>query len=598
MAILLSCQDLTKSYSHRPLFQGISLGVSEGERLGLLGANGAGKSTLLKILAGRETPDSGAVSVRRNVRLGYLAQEDTFVPGATVDSVLHEALRDVALDDREREARIDRMRAETGLDRGDFPADRLSGGWRKRLSLAREFIREPDLLLLDEPTNHLDLEGVLWLEQALRRAEFAYVLISHDRALLQNATNRVVEFSRAYPEGYFSVSGNYAEFVVKREEFLQAQAHQQQSLTGKVRREVEWLRQNAQARSTKQQARIKEAGRMMQDLAELRARNSTGQVAGIDFQASGRKTRDLLVAQDLEKQLGERKLFRGLDLILSPGRRLGLLGPNGSGKTTLLRLLTGELEPDAGTIRRADGLRTVYFDQARQRLDPKTPLIQALSPLGDTVIYRDRPMHVMAWAKRFLFHPDQFGMPVGQLSGGEQARVLIARLMLEPADLLILDEPTNDLDLPTLDVLEESLSTFPGAVVLVTHDRYLLDQVCTEMLGLDGRGGHGFYADYSQWERTRSAPPEAPPKPKAPASPQAPAAPRLTLVELRELSRLEEKIEAGEREVERLQVRMAEPAVASDHVEVQKAWEAVQAAQERVAALYARWEELEARRGG
>ncbi len=597
MAILISCQGLTKAYGSRPVFDGLSLGIAEGDHAGIVGANGSGKSTLLKLLAGLEDPDGGQVSPRRGLRLAYLAQADRLPGGRTVEQTLADALQDLPLDDRERGERVEASLASTGFPDPHQLVETLSGGWRKRLALARELVREPDLLLLDEPTNHLDLEGVLWLERTLREARFAYVLVTHDRALLQNATNRVIELSRAYADGYLSVNGPYSELLARREEYLAAQAHQQDALETRVRREVEWLRQNAQARSTKQYARIKEAGRLIEDLSQVRSRNAEGKTAGIEFQASGRQTRRLLVGEGVGKTLGGRPLFSGLDLVLSPGRKLGILGANGSGKTTLLRLLAGELDPDAGTLTRADGLRTVYFDQNRERLDPRMPLRQALSPAGDTVVYRDRPLHVIAWAKRFLFREEQLGTPLEQLSGGEQARVLIARLMLQPADLLILDEPTNDLDLQTLDVLEESLESFPGAVVLVTHDRYLLDQVCTEVLALDGRGGHGFFADYTQWERTlRERRPPAPAKPAAP--PPAPAAGRITLPELRELSRLEGQIEAAEAEVARLEARLAEPAVASDHLKLQECWQAIEAARAQVAALYARWEELELKHSG
>jgi ABC transport system ATP-binding/permease protein len=604
MAILLSSQGLRKSFGARPLFDGLSFGISEGERIGLLGANGSGKSTLLKLLAGQERPDGGTLSIRRNARLGYVPQSDVFDPEQTVQQVLSQALQDEgrgasshtwADGEGGKALRVEMMLSTLEFDEPDQPAGMLSGGGRKRLAIARELIREPDLLLLDEPTNHLDLEGILWLERVLQEAPFAYLLVSHDRYLLQNATNRVVELSRAYADGYFSVNGSYADFLLRREEYLQAQAHQQEVLATKVRREVEWLRQNAPARSTKSQARIRDAGRLMEDLAEVRLRNTRERAAGIDFDATRRKTRDLLVAKQVEKRLGERTLFTRLDLVLSPGMKLGLMGPNGSGKTTLLRVLTGDLAPDAGTIRRAEGLRTVYFDQHRERLSPNVPLKDALSPAGDTVVYRDRAIHHIAWAKRFLFQPEQLGMPVGQLSGGEQARVLIARMMLEPADLLILDEPTNDLDIPTLEILEESLSEFPGALVLVTHDRYLLDRICTELLGLDGRGGAVRYADYSQWERAQAAreAPAAPPREPEKTAKGPDSWGRLTTAEQRELNRMHERIEAAEREVERLQQEMATPAVASDHVRLRECWAAPEAAQQKVAALYARWEELE-----
>ncbi len=599
MSILLSCQELTHSYSDRPLFRGISFGIFEGEKAGLLGPNGSGKSTLLKLLAGVDRPDSGTVAVRRGVRLGYVPQKEAFPAGQSVAQVLDAALVREHLDEHERLERVETILAEVGFPEADQVAETLSGGWRKRLAIARELIRRPDLLLLDEPTNHLDLEGILWLEECLKQAPFAYLVVSHDRYLLQNAMNRVIELSRAYAEGFLSVNGPYNVFLERREEYLRAQAAEQDAIATRLRREVEWLGHTAAARSTKASYRIKEAGRMMDDLAELRFRNSQNRAAEIDFTASKRQTRDLLVAQQIEKRIDGRPLFRRLDLILSPGVRLGLVGPNGSGKTTLLKILAGEQEPDSGRLKRADDLRIVYFDQERAKLDRSLSLREVLAPAGgDTVSYRGHSMHIVAWAKRFLFTADDLNKSVSVLSGGEQARVLIARLMLEPADLLILDEPTNDLDIPTLEVLEESLIDFPGAMVLVTHDREMLDRVSTEILGLDGQGGALFFSDFSQWERTRnqSALRELAPEKTSPPPPATPAAPRLSMAEQKELSRMEEKIEAAETRVAQLEERMQLPEVASDHVKLQECWAEVQAAREKVTELYARWEDLETRR--
>jgi ATP-binding cassette subfamily F protein uup len=600
MAVLLSCQALTKSYGARPLFRDISLGIGDGERLGLIGPNGAGKSTLLRILAGEEKQDSGTLSPRRGLRTAYIAQEDVFPPGATVESVLVAALAGEALDATEREVRIEIALARTDFADRAQAVDALSGGWRKRLSLARALVREAELLLIDEPTNHLDLEGVLWLEGLLQEASFAFVLISHDRVFLENVAKRVVELHPQYAEGFLSVSGTYSDFLVQREDYLSAQASRQDALETQVKREIEWLQRGAQARSTKAQGRIQSAGQKIDDLAELKFRNGQTKKAGVDFTASGRQTRDLVVGKGLEKSLAGRTLFSGLDVTLAPRVRLGLLGPNGSGKTTLIRLLTGETQPDKGTIKRADGLRVVLFDQNRQQLDKKQTLREALSPNGETVIYRDNPVHVSGWAKRFLFKSDQLSVPIRHLSGGEQARILIANLMLQPADVLILDEPTNDLDIPTLEVLEESLLSFPGALVLVTHDRYLLERVSTDLLALDGRGGARHFASLDQWEAAQSPPPTlAPAKPVATAkAAPKPAAGRLSTSERRELAQIEEKIEAAEQELGDLQRRMEDPAVASDAVKLQEVWSALPAAQERSVALYVRWEELEARRDG
>jgi len=597
MAVLLSCQSLTKAYGARPLFHDISLGVGENERMGLIGPNGAGKSTLLRIFAGDEKPDDGMVSLRRGLRTAYIAQEDVFPKGATVESVLTDALAGDALDETEREVRIEVALNRVGFAQRDQAVETLSGGWKKRLSLARALVRETELLLIDEPTNHLDLEGVMWLESLLREAAFAFILISHDRVFLENVTTRVVELHPQYAEGFLSVNGTYSAFLVQREEYLGAQANRQSALATQVKREIEWLQRGAQARSTKAQGRINQAGQMIDELAELKYRNSQTKTAGIEFSASGRQTRELLVGKALSKSLGDRTLFQDLSLTLAPGTRLGLLGPNGSGKTTLIRLMTGELMPDAGTVKQADGLRVVLFDQSRAQLDKSLSLRDALSPNSDTVIYRGNPMHVSGWAKRFLFKTEQLTTPIRYLSGGEQARILIAQLMLKPADVLILDEPTNDLDIPTLEVLEDSLLSFPGALVLVTHDRYLLESVSTDLLALDGKGGARHFASLDQWQAAQkpasAVAPAAAPRPKAPV----PAASRLSTAERRELGQIEGKIENAEEEVAALERQLEDPKVASDAAKLHEVWEALPLAREQAAALYGRWEELEARRG-
>ena len=600
MAVLLSCSGLTKSYGSRPLFQDISLGVEGSEKMGLIGPNGAGKSTLLRIFAGAEKPDSGTVSARRGLRMAYITQEDMFPGGATVESVLTEALGGETLDDVERDVRIEVALGRVGFTERSQVVETLSGGWKKRLSLARALVQDAELLLIDEPTNHLDLEGVLWLEELLKDAQFAFVLISHDRVFLENVTRRMVELHPAYAEGYLSVNGSYSDFLVQREDYLAAQAHREDALQTQVKREIEWLRRGAQARSTKAQGRIQQAGQMIEELAELKFRNAQGKTAGVDFTASGRQTRDLLVAKDLGKSLGGRTLFSHLDLTLAPGTRLGLIGPNGSGKTTLIKLLTGETAPDSGTIKRADGLRVVLFDQARQQLDKSLSLRDALSPNSDTVTFRGSPMHVSGWAKKFLFKTDQLHTPIRVLSGGEQARILIANLMLQPADLLVLDEPTNDLDIPTLEVLEDSLLSFPGALVLVTHDRYLLDRVSTTLLALDGRGGTAHFTGLGQWEAAQKPLPLAAAAPAAAVRPKAPAPPptgRMSTSERRELGQMEGKIEAAEAAVSALERQMEDPAVASDAARLQEVWNALPLARDAVSALYARWEELETMRG-
>jgi ATP-binding cassette subfamily F protein uup len=592
MSVLLGCSGLGKSFGARVLFEDLSLSVSDGDRLGLIGPNGSGKTTLLAILAGDEAPDAGVRALRKQATVAGVPQDSRFGPDDTVGSVLAAPLDGLFLEEAEKTTRIRMMLGRAGFGAPDAPAAALSGGWRKRLAIAAALVTSPDLLLLDEPTNQLDLEGILWLERALASVN-ACLVVTHDRYFLENVATHMAELNPAYPQSAFQVKGNYSEFLERREEFFAAQSKRQESLAAKVRREVEWLRRGPKARTGKSRARIDSAGRLIDQLSEATARSRTAKVK-IDFTASDRQTRRLIAAEGIGKALGGRNLFRNLDLTLSPGVRVGLVGSNGSGKTTLLKILEGRLEPDEGTIRRADALRTVSFAQDRTAyLNLETSLRRALCPEGDAVLYRGRPIHVAGWAKRFLFRDEQLDLPVASLSGGERARVLIARLMLETADVLLLDEPTNDLDIPALEVLEESLLEFPGALVLVSHDRHLLDRVSSVVLGLDGTGETGLFADYSQWEawRDEQAPETLAARERRGPPPPAGTQKKLSYIEQREWDGMEEKILEAERE---LAARQGEvQAFASDPVRLPEAYQKLQEAQARVEALYARWAEME-----
>ena len=599
-AILLSCESLGKSYGVKPLFTDLSLGLSEGDHVGLIGPNGSGKSTLLKILAGLEEPDSGTRSVRRQLRIGYVPQEPSFAEQHSVEDALVQVLSDEGLDPHEQGGRIARALSLGGFVRTDQTVSTLSGGWKKRLAIARSLMLEPDVLLLDEPTNHLDVEGILWLEGLLKAEPHAFIVISHDRRFLEAVTTRIWELNRQYPNGLFEAKGRYSEFLEQRDAALQAQANYQASLANRVRREVEWLRRGPKARTTKAKARIDQAGRMISELTDIETRQSKGS-AGIDFTASGRRSKKLIEVVGLAKTLGAQPIVNNLDLQVGPGERIGLLGPNGSGKSTLLKLLAGSLTPDAGTITRADRLRIVTFEQHRESLDQQASLRRALAPAGgDAVVYQDRSVHLVSWAKRFLFRPEQLDLPVSRLSGGEQARLLIARLMLQPADLLILDEPTNDLDIPTLDVLEDSLLEFTGALVLVTHDRWLLDRVSTRLLALDGAGRAEWFADYAQWEagQERKATEERSIRISEERSVLGKPSKRkgLSYKEQKEWDQIEARILKAEERVGICQASADDPSIASSAVELQERHTALHAAQAEVERLYARWTELEEKR--
>ena len=601
MTPIINAQKISKAFGAKPLFEDISFTVSEADRIGLIGPNGSGKSTLLRILAGSEHPDTGNLALRKRLRLSYVEQESRFLPGATVRSIVEKALKRSATEDAHLGTHFGETLGRAGFEDLDVQAADLSGGWQKRLAIVEALVQAPDVLLLDEPTNHLDLAGIEWLEGLLEEAAFACVVVSHDRYFLENVATEMAELNRVYPDGLLRVRGNYSTFLEKKEEFLHAQSKRQEALENLVHSEIEWLRRGAKARTRKSKARIDKAGELIGELADLNTRTRSA-TAQINFSASDRKTKRLIELQDVTCEIGGRTLFEGLNFIVSAGMRVGLVGPNGSGKTTLLRMLRGEVAPMRGEIRRADWLRIVYFDQSRQ-LDLNMTLRRALAPEGDSVVYQDRVVHVASWAARFLFNGEQLNQPVERLSGGERARVLIAQLMLQPADILLLDEPTNDLDIPTLEILEQALLEFRGSIVLVTHDRYLLDRVSTLVLGLDGERGAESFADYAQWESWQAERKRAPNETEAPRrSPQASerstqSPKKLSYVEAREYATIEERISDAEQVLQRKRAELDNPAIASDGTKLVAAQAAMEEAQRDLDALYARWAELEEKAG-
>jgi ATP-binding cassette subfamily F protein uup len=625
-APLISCQKITKTFGLVPVFQDMEIALHERDRIGIIGPNGAGKSTLLKILAGLEHADHGLVTAKRGLKTAYVAQSDSFVPGLTIRDVLTQAIGRV-------HHASDLGRLESLIGKAQFPdpdaeASKLSGGWKKRLAICAALITEPELLLLDEPTNHLDLEGIDWLEDLLSQAPYAYAVITHDRYFLESSCTTIVEINRMYPGGNFVVKGGYGEYMRRKAEFLEGQTSQLASMANKLRYETEWLNRGAQARSTKQQARIKSAGALKAELESAHHR-SKRQAVSFEFSASHRKTRKLIEVKGISKSFGGRLLFHDLSLILGPGMRLGLLGPNGSGKSTLLKVLQRLLAPDSGTVEHADQLRIVYYDQHREDLPEQRTLRRALAEDSDMVKVQERSVHVATYAKQFGFRTEQLETPVGKLSGGERARLLIARLLQRPADVLILDEPTNDLDIDTLEVLEDSLLSFPGAVILVTHDRYLMDRVSTGILGLDGFGDHDFFADYAQFAMdlrrrelthgSSSASVTSQDRASSDANQlirnelvlsnqqtdqqnnqqnnqtKRPSNRKLSYMEQREWDAMESNILTAEANLAAAQAKTQDPTIASSAMQLQDACKAVDTAQAQVDKLYARWAELESK---
>jgi ATP-binding cassette subfamily F protein uup len=586
--------------------------VEDGDRVGLIGPNGAGKSTLLALLAGQVEPDSGELAVRKRARAAYVPQDSRFAAGLSVRKVLENALTAANVNEAEREGRLRELAGRTGFDDLSAEAASLSGGWRKRLAIMEALIGAPDVLLLDEPTNHLDLAGIEWLEDLLANASFAVVTVSHDRYFLESTSTQIIELNRIFAEGLLRVKGTFSRFLEEKQAYLESQTRQQESLRNRVRTEIEWLRRGPKARTTKSKARIDTANAMIGKLAAMDSRTNVN-FAGIDFEASQRKTKRLVEfdgvacavpgGENAPNQVGQPPLlFDDFNFILTAGMKVGLVGPNGSGKTTLLRLLRGEIQPALGTIRRAEALRLVYLSQMRD-LDESLTLRRALAPEGDGVNYQGRTIHVASWASRFLFTGEQLNQPVRNLSGGERARVLIAKLMLEPADVLLLDEPTNDLDLATLEILEDNLLEFPGALVLVTHDRYMLNRVSSIVLGLDGRGHIGRFADFAQWEdwiaeqeQSTLAQPARAAKPANQAG-TGPAKKKLSYLEAREFAAIEKRVEVSDERLAAARDRVEDPDIATDADALQQALAELDLAQLENDDLYSRWAELTEKAG-
>ncbi|MFP2910610.1 ABC-F family ATP-binding cassette domain-containing protein [Pyxidicoccus sp. 3LFB2] len=636
---LLRAANVQLSFGSRTVFQGLTFTIEEGERVGLVGVNGSGKSSLMKILAGAAKPDTGELQLRRGARVTYLPQEPEFPEGATVASELsvseaplkealaahaelgkrmetapveeHEKLMEQfsALSDR-----IEQMggwgtehHAKTLLDRlgvkdWDRPVAQLSGGLRKRVSIARALLTRPDLLLLDEPTNHLDADTTDWLEEELDKLPGALLLVTHDRYFLDGLVDRIVEIQPG--EGVTSYPGNYQAYL---EQKLVAQENSEIAQHKRERwiaQEVAWLRRGPEARRTKSKARIDRAQKLMAEKGFQRPK-----VADLRVAAAPRLGHTVIEAEGLQKSFGERKVLSGVDFRLQRGERVGLVGPNGVGKTTFLRVLLGETPPDGGKLVIGKNTKVAYYDQQRAQLDLEATVYESASQGEDWVILGDQKVALRDYLDDLLFPVPMQRMKVKALSGGERNRLLLARLFLEGANVLVLDEPTNDLDIVTLNILERLLLDFGGSTLLVTHDRYFLDKVATSILTFEGGGRvtryEGNYAMYRRLKEqaeaqaaTASAAKPAPKKEEPPAS--AAAAPKaarkpgkLSYKDQRELEGMEAAIEAAETKKAELEAQLADPAVYSNGSKVAEVNKALETTASEVDRLYARWQELQ-----
>ena len=631
MPLLLTAQDLSLAFGWRPLLDHVNFSLESGERVALLGRNGEGKSTLLNVLRGAQTPDDGSLRISEGVRIAYLPQDPPAADARTVREVVRDGLAETAAlveryqtllaahdahdadelarleaavaaaDGWQLDNRIDGILQRFDLDGAAQMAD-LSGGWRRRVWLARVLVARPDVLLLDEPTNHLDMGAIIWLENLLNNFAGAVVFVTHDRAFLEKVANRIWELDRGR---LLDVKSDYRRFLRTREEAQHAEAEAQARFDKKLAEEEIWIRQGIKARRTRNEGRVRALKAMR---AERAARIERQGRANLQLDAGERSGRQVIVAENLGfAHAGGAPLVQDFSDIIERGEKIGLVGANGAGKTTLLRLLLGELSPTAGRLKHGTKLEVAYFDQLRAQLDPEETLRDSVGAGRDYIETNGQRKHIAAYLQDFLFPPERWRTPVGALSGGERARLLLARLFAQPANVLVLDEPTNDLDIETLELLEEVLADYPGTVLLVSHDRAFLDAVVTRLWVFNRHKGKieqivGGFSDWlqqggdiAQLEEAAAPAAKTAEKPAAPAAPPAEKrGNKLSYKYQRELEALPAQIEAAEAEVARLTAAVQEADFYQQPQEAQQAgFAALEAAQQRLDALVERWMQLE-----
>lgn len=601
---LITLTNVQLAYGHHPLLDHTDLSIQSGERIGLIGRNGAGKSSLLKVLDGRTAPDDGEVMRMGGLRVATVEQEPELDESSTVFDVLCGDINET--EDWARPARVQALIDELGLN-ADAPIAGLSGGTRKRVALAQALADEPDLLLLDEPTNHLDFIGIDWLEKRLRSARCSIVLITHDRRFLDAVATRIVELDRGK---LFTFPGNFSAWQQRKAEWLQAEQQQNAKFDKVLAQEEAWIRQGVEARRTRNEGRVRRLEALRRERSARRERVGNVSLAVAEGKRSGKLVAELT---EVSHAFGDRVIVRDLSTVIMRQDRIGLIGPNGAGKTTLLKIILGELKPDQGQVRQGVNLTVGYFDQMRSKLDENVTVADTISPGSEWVEIGDQRKHIMSYLEDFLFSPARARSPVSSLSGGERARLVLARLFARPTNVMVMDEPTNDLDIETLELLEALLQDYQGTVLLVSHDREFLDNVVTQTLAYEGDGHWGEYVGgYDEWLAQRPAKTQssssrqeaaAAPKKAPAAQPQASAkaskAGKLASWEQKELDDIPEAIAAIEAQQAELAGQLADGSLyreAPDQVEAIN--QQLKALDDKLSTLFERWETLEAKQAG
>jgi ATP-binding cassette subfamily F protein uup len=633
---LVALDGVSLAFGHVPLLNDATLRIDRGERVSIVGRNGAGKSTLLRILSGEQRPDTGSVSKEPGLSVARLEQDVPFSTDRTVFDVVADGLGELSdlvaayhrvavqvaeastpsllerlgrlqheldeLDGWRIEQRVELVLSRLSLP-SDIRVDTLSGGWKRRVLLARALVAQPDVLLLDEPTNHLDFDAIAWLEDFLTTYAGAVVFVTHDRTFLQRVATRIIEIDRGRLTSW---PGDYATFRRRKDEWLANDAIRQEKFDKLLAEEEVWLRRGVKARRTRDEGRVRALMAMREERAARR--EAVGSVR-LRLERALSSGRIVIEADDVSKAFGSKQVVQRFSARIMRGDRVGLIGPNGAGKTTLLRLLLGELQPDEGEVRRGANVEITYYDQQREQLDPDRTVFDTVGDGNDTVTVNGRSRHVNAYLRDFLFPPERAQSPVKSLSGGERNRLLLARLFTRPANLLVLDEPTNDLDLETLELLESQIVEWTGTLLLVSHDRAFLDNVVTSTFVFEGDGVvEEHIGGYEDWLRQRdaksvasSAAATTSAKPQLeeyarPGSTHATAAKKLSYKEQREFEDLPPRIEALETEQRTLGGTIADPAFYKEPAAtIATALARVQQIESELAALYARWDALDSR---